>query len=231
MEGLCVETVLQFSSGIPSTWCITNLTCIMGHVLYGHCGPFNAPQADFSRMMYTFQTLLSRVKWCSELDLDRSPNLARLVTFYSTWQTDVPQMLCLIYAFSLYLFFFCNSQFQLHRVFHFQPFATSLFGFSQCRFMPHVVRVVQSLASVYFFFNAFCESSSVEPGVHHFWPDSKCHHYFSAPLLTPSLGGFPAEKAKSQDFNHQFVWGNSENHLCLYYFSVFALGWNWELFN
>lgn len=33
-----------------------------------------------------------------------------------------------------------------------------------------------------FFFNAFCESSSVEPGVPHSWPDSKRHHYFSVPL-------------------------------------------------
>lgn len=32
-----------------------------------------------------------------------------------------------------------------------------------------------------FYFNAFCESSSVEPGVPHFWPNSKHHHYSSAP--------------------------------------------------
>lgn len=133
---LCVET-LQFGRGIPSIWCVKNLTCILEHVVYGLCGlACLMHHRLISKMLYTFQTLLGRVKWWSELNLDRGPwiwhvwcgglvfsdrHLPRLITFYSTWQTDVPQMLCLIYTF----FFFFFTSFSLQ----FTVLATSGFPF------------------------------------------------------------------------------------------------------
>lgn len=48
---LCVET-LQFGRGIPSIWCVKNLTCILEHVVYGLCGLFNAPQTYFKNVVH-----------------------------------------------------------------------------------------------------------------------------------------------------------------------------------
>lgn len=90
-----------------------NFTSILGHVVYGFMACLMHHRL-FPKMLHTFQTLLGCVKWCSELNLDRGPwigrvwrrgllfgdrHLPRLITFYSTWQTAVAQMLCLIYAF------------------------------------------------------------------------------------------------------------------------------------
>lgn len=192
---LCVET-LQFGRGIPSIWCVKNLTCILEHVVYGLCGLaclmhhrlISKNVVHLSNSVGPCEMMeraefgswsLNLTRAMQRLGFQRSPlTQTRNILFYLTDRcaTDVVPYIYIFTSFSLQFTVLATSGFPFPVVCTIPPWLLSpSFHATCCAGRPKFSFCV-------FFFNAFCESSSVEPGVPHPWPDSKRHHYFSVSL-------------------------------------------------